>query len=86
MAWANAYVFQQLQELPEEKLILTAPNNEWSVGVYEIPSTRSEIAQLAVMCAGFDAQLRELAAEPDGITTYQREGKTIHRARSTFGR
>lgn len=36
------------------------------------------------LCAGFDAQLRELAAEPDGMTTYQRDGKTIRRARSTI--
>ena len=54
------------------------------VNEYEIPSTSAEIARLAVLCAGFDAQLRELAAEPDGITMYQRDGKTIQRARSTI--
>jgi hypothetical protein len=39
---------------------------------------------LAKRCAAFDEQLRELAAMPEAMTTYQREGKTIVRARSTI--
>ena len=108
MAWANAYVFAQLKELPGEVLDLKAPKNEWSVGKiaehlvraagfyvtrlgreitsnnYVIPSNSAEISRLAQLCSEFDAQLRELAGEPDAITTYERDGKTIHRARSTI--
>lgn len=108
MAWANAYLFEQLKELPEERLALKAPNNEWSIASiiehlvraagfyvtrlggqitsndYVTPSTTADISLLAKLCAGFDAQLRALAVEPDGITKYERNGRTIHRARSTI--
>ena len=39
---------------------------------------------MAGLCAGFDAQLRDLASEPEAMTTFERDGKTIHRARSTI--
>jgi len=32
MAWANAYVMEQLEQIPEGLLRLTAPNDDWSVG------------------------------------------------------
>lgn len=51
---------------------------------FKTPSTQEDLLGLAQRCAGFDAQLRELASMPDGITTFHREGKTIHRARSTI--
>ena len=31
MAWANAYVFDRLAEIPTQSWELTAPHNEWSV-------------------------------------------------------
>lgn len=51
---------------------------------YVVPTTSEDISRLGKLCAGFDLQLRELAVAPDGITTYIRDGKTIHRARSTI--
>lgn len=51
---------------------------------FKIPSTQEDLLGLAQRCAGFDARLRELAGMPEGMTTFQREGKTIHRARSTI--
>ncbi len=48
------------------------------------PSTRADLLELAQRCGEFDARLRDLASHPDEITTYQREGKTIRRARSTI--
>ena len=108
MAWANAYVFEQLKGLPAETSALKALNNEWSIGAiaehfvraagfyitrlggqitshdYVIPSTSADISRLAQWCAGFDAQLRELAVGPEAMTTYKRDGKTIQRARSTI--
>lgn len=108
MAWANAYLFDRLKELPEGSLALKVPNNDWSVGAitehlvraagfyvkrlggqttphdYVIPATVADISLLAKLCAEFDAQLRDLAREPEGITTYERDGKMIRRARSTI--
>lgn len=51
---------------------------------FKTPSTQEDLLGLAQRCAGFDARLRELAGMPEGMTTFQREGKTIHRARSTI--
>lgn len=51
---------------------------------FKRPESQADLDQLAQRCAGFDAQLRELAAMPEGMTTYVREGKTIVRARSTI--
>ena len=48
------------------------------------PATQGDLDQLAKRCAGFDARLRELAAMPEAMTTYERDGKTIVRARSTI--
>ncbi len=48
------------------------------------PTTQEDVFELARRCSGFDAQLRELAAMPEGMTSYVREGKTIVRARSTI--
>lgn len=48
------------------------------------PQTRADLLELARRCAEFDARLRELSGMPEGMTTYQREGKTIIRARSTI--
>ncbi|HEX7405843.1 MAG TPA: DinB family protein, partial [Candidatus Nanopelagicaceae bacterium] len=49
-----------------------------------IPSTRENLREQARRCGEFDEMLRELASHPEGMTTFQREGKTIHRARSTI--
>ena len=51
---------------------------------FGLPSTHHDLVVLAQRCAGFDAQLRELGAMPDGIATFVRDGRTIHRARSTI--
>lgn len=51
---------------------------------FKPPSTREDLDGLAQRCSGFDARLRELAGMPEGMTTFQREGRTIHRARSTI--
>lgn len=51
---------------------------------FKTPSTQEDLLDLARRCGEFDAQLRELAAMPEGMTTFVREGKTIHRARSTI--
>ncbi len=32
LAWANAYVFDQIANQPDASLKLTAPNDDWSVG------------------------------------------------------
>ncbi len=31
MAWANAYIYRRLAEIPPENWRLTAPNNDWTV-------------------------------------------------------
>lgn len=49
-----------------------------------VPIDQNEIATLAVLSTRFDARLRELSLEPEGMTTYVREGETITRARSTI--
>ncbi len=51
---------------------------------FKPPSTEEDLDGLARRCVGFDARLRELAAMPEGMTTHEREGKTIVRARSTI--
>ena len=108
MAWANQSLFEQLKAVPDEALVLTAENDEWTVAAivehlvkaavfyvvrvaggappadFKIPSNQEELLELAQRCEGFDARLRELAGMPEAMTTYQREGKTIHRARSTI--
>lgn len=48
------------------------------------PNSQADLLELARRCAGFDAQLRELATLPEGLASYEREGKTIIRARSTI--
>ena len=48
------------------------------------PASQGDLLEMAGRCADFDARLRELAGMPEGMTTYQREGKTIVRARSTI--
>ena len=48
------------------------------------PATPDDLDQLAQRCARSDARLRELAAMPEGMTTYEHEGKTKVRARSTI--
>lgn len=48
------------------------------------PSSSEDLDELARRCAGFDARLRELAAMPEAMTSYVREGRTIVRARSTI--
>lgn len=53
-------------------------------GGFKTPSSHEDLRELATRCADFDAMLRQLASQPEGMTTYQREGKTIHRARSTI--
>jgi uncharacterized damage-inducible protein DinB len=51
---------------------------------FELTASKDDLAGLAKRCATFDARLRELATMPEAMTTYQREGKTIVRARSTI--
>lgn len=51
---------------------------------FKTPSTQEDLLELARRCGEFDAQLRELSAMPEAMTTFHREGKTIHRARSTI--
>ena len=53
-------------------------------GGISAPSTREDLIELARRCGEFDAKLRELASHPDGITTFQRDGQVINRARSTI--
>lgn len=53
-------------------------------GGFSVPSTREDLVELARRCGEFDARLRDLANQPDGVTTFQRDGRTIHRARSTI--
>ncbi len=53
-------------------------------GGFSKPSTREDLVELARRLSEFDARLRELASQSDGMTTFQRDGKTIHRARSTI--
>ena len=57
---------------------------EPSPGDFTRPQTKADLLDLARRCAEFDAQLGELARMPETMTTYQREGKTIVRARSTI--
>ncbi len=110
MAWANAYVYKKLSEIPADTWQLSAPNNEWSVaaiaehlagaaGFYvirlseseqtsrqqlEVPNSQEAMLMVAQYCAKADHELRKLAALPDSITTFQRDGETIRRARSTI--
>ena len=51
---------------------------------FQRPVSQGDLVELAQRCTGFDARLRELAAMPEGMTTYEREGRTIVRARSTI--
>jgi uncharacterized damage-inducible protein DinB len=48
------------------------------------PVTADDVRAIARLCAGSDSRLLELAALPDAMTTYVRDGKTIRRARSTI--
>lgn len=51
---------------------------------FNVPSSREDLAELASRLAEFDAILRDLATKPEGMTTFQRDGMTIRRARSTI--
>jgi uncharacterized damage-inducible protein DinB len=51
---------------------------------FRLPASKDDLAALGQSCAAFDARLRELATMPEAMTTYQREGVTIVRARSTI--
>lgn len=50
----------------------------------EPPLDADEVRAVAALCAEHDARLRMQAAMPDAISTYVRDGRTIHRARSTI--
>ena len=50
----------------------------------EIPSSGDDVRELAQLMMIADARIREEAALADGFTQYEREGKTITRARSTI--
>lgn len=52
--------------------------------VLHLPSSRSDLLKYRELSATNDARLRELAAEPEGQTTFIREGRKITRARSTI--
>ena len=49
----------------------------------EIPTKQDEVAQLAELCARFDARIREAALLPDMVTIRVRDGQEITRMRST---
>ena len=52
---------------------------------FDDDSSLSDLAQLAVACQGFDVHLRQLASEPESMTTYSRDGGlVVKRARSTI--
>ena len=46
LAWANTYVFDRIAEQPEEHLILTAPNDTWTVAEILEHLTASRYADL----------------------------------------
>lgn len=48
-----------------------------------VPRTKADIENLATLCAGFDARLRNTSLLPDAVTFRERDGKTITRNRST---
>ena len=50
----------------------------------EIPTNREEVLALKELSISFDARLREAAQEADGHIEFQRDGKTIRRARATI--
>lgn len=50
----------------------------------EIPTSGEAVRALAQLMAVADARIREEAALPEGMTTYERDGKVITRARSTI--
>jgi uncharacterized damage-inducible protein DinB len=52
--------------------------------VLEAPATSSDLLEYRGICATNDARLRTLASEPEGQTTYTRDGEKITRARSTI--
>lgn len=56
---------------------------EWPSGI-ELPTTSADLRELAAKCAEFDARLRTAAAEPESISEYVRDGRTVRRARSTI--
>lgn len=48
-----------------------------------IPKTKADVENLATLCAGFDARLRETSLLPDAVTFRERDGRRITRNRST---
>ena len=50
----------------------------------KIPTNSEEVLALKDLSAGFDARLREAAKNVDGFVEYQRDGKSIRRARQTI--
>lgn len=50
----------------------------------DVPTSGDEVAALAKLLAVADARIREEAALPEGMTTYERDGNIITRARSTI--
>ena len=48
------------------------------------PNAVAQLPVLAATCAGYDARLGNAATVPEGVVTYEREGQTIRRARSTI--
>ena len=50
----------------------------------DIPTSSEEVTVLAELLVVADARIREEAKLPDGMTTYERDGKVITRARSTI--
>ena len=59
--------------------------SEVSLFEFDDSAEHSDVSQLPIACAGYDALLRELAADPDASTTFNpRDGVVVHRARSTI--
>jgi len=48
------------------------------------PMSAGEVRAISALCAEYDARLRAQAALPDAVSTYVRDGQTVHRARSTI--
>lgn len=61
-----------------------ALDDESSTTQISAPTKAGEFLDLAVLCASFDARLRDAAKVPDAKVSRTREGVTIYRARSTI--
>ncbi len=68
MAWANAALFAQLAELPDDALALASPRNEWTV---------ARIAEHLESAAGRYAARLEGVGRPEGATPPTRAAELL---------